>query len=481
MHGRALRLADAGEQFAEPRGCGVERFAALDARELDGAEDAAAVFVVTDHAAFATERAFDGEVGAALDEAEIVGVGGGGAGEVAGFLDERFFGAEHLGELVAEPFAGIDGVEFHVTKGVARDFLALGLHLGDDGLHAGAFADEDVHVVDAVHDPLEAGGFGGEVDGHLGDEHGVHLEVGAGETEAGNEFLAVEEFAVVGGGGGGEPATVAAHDLVDDEHARVGVVLGDDVAEVARALFGGGPGAEGLADRIHVVVDRLGETDDGERIVVLREEGGEVGGGGVGVVAADGVENVDAVLDELVGGGFLRVLALLDEAALHAVFDVGEFDAAVADGAAAVAMEEGGGGALGGADFVAVAEEEAFVAAAVGDEFDVGRDFGVTLNESADGGAEAGREATGGEEGDFLGTSWLAHGVRGNTRTKRINSAASTRLDEPGACARLGEGGAQEGGRGRDQPRQLGTSTPSTVALGSAGSAEVAPIGFWPK
>jgi hypothetical protein len=82
----------------------------------------------------------------------------------------------------------------------------------------------------------------------------------------------------------------------------------------------------------------------------VREEGGEVGGGGVGVVASDGVKNVDAVFDELVGGGLLRVLALFDETALHAVFDVGEFDAAVADGAAAVTVEDGGSGALGGAD-----------------------------------------------------------------------------------------------------------------------------------
>ena len=68
---------------------GVEGLAAFDAWELDGAEDAALVFIVADHAAFATEGAFDGEVGAALDEAEVVGVGRGGAGEVAGFLDER--------------------------------------------------------------------------------------------------------------------------------------------------------------------------------------------------------------------------------------------------------------------------------------------------------------------------------------------------------------------------------------------------------
>ena len=42
---------------------------------------------------------------------------------------------------------------------------------------------------------------------------------------------------------------------------------------------------------------------------------------------------------ELLGGDLERVLALLDQAALHAVGDVGELDAAVADGAAAVAVQ----------------------------------------------------------------------------------------------------------------------------------------------
>jgi hypothetical protein len=59
VQGRALGLTDTGEQFAEPRGCGVEGFAALDPQQLDSAEDAALVFVVADHGAPATERAFD--------------------------------------------------------------------------------------------------------------------------------------------------------------------------------------------------------------------------------------------------------------------------------------------------------------------------------------------------------------------------------------------------------------------------------------
>ena len=62
-----------------------------------------------------------------------------------------------------------------------------------------------------------------------------------------------------------------------------------------------------------------------------------------------------------------------------------------------------------------IAEEEALVAAVVGDDFDVGGDFGVAFDEAADGGAEAGREATGGEEGDFLGTERLVHREEGRT------------------------------------------------------------------
>ena len=167
----------------------------------------------------------------------------------------------------------------------------------------------------------------------------MDVERGTAEPDGGQPFGAVEQLAVFQRGGGGEPAAVASHDFVDDQHARVGVVFGDDVLEVASALFGGGPGAQRLLDRVHVVVDGLGQTDDREPVVVCGQKGGEIGGGGVGVVPADGMEHVDAILDQLVGGDFLRVLAFLDQAALHAVLDVGEFDPAVADGRAAEAMQ----------------------------------------------------------------------------------------------------------------------------------------------
>lgn len=55
-------------------------------------------------------------------------------------------------------------------------------------------------------------------------------------------------------------------------------------------------------------------TDDAQVVVLAAEECGEVGRGDVGVVAADRVEHIDAVLDQLIGRDTLRVLSLLDEA-----------------------------------------------------------------------------------------------------------------------------------------------------------------------
>ena len=68
-----------------------------------------------------------------------------------------------------------------------------------------------------------------------------------------------------------------------------------------------------------VVVDRLGQADDRQVVAVLVQVRGEVRRGRVRVVAADGVQHVDAVGLELLGRDLQRVLALLDEAALDAV------------------------------------------------------------------------------------------------------------------------------------------------------------------
>ena len=49
-----------------------------------------------------------------------------------------------------------------------------------------------------------------------------------------------------------------------------------------------------------------------------------------------------------------------------------------------------------------IAGEQAGVAVAIGDDADVRRDFGVSLDQTADGGGEAGREAARGEHGNGL-------------------------------------------------------------------------------
>ncbi len=95
-----------------------------------------------------------------------------------------------------------------------------------------------------------------------------------------------------------------------------------------------------MLDRHDVVVDGLGEADDGELVAVGFEIGGEVCGRGVGVVAADRVKNGDAVAGQAFRGHAQRILAFLHQAALDAVGGVGQLDAAVPDRRAAMIMQE---------------------------------------------------------------------------------------------------------------------------------------------
>src|SRR5690606_23073613 len=124
---------------------------------------------------------------------------------------------------------------------------------------------------------------------------------------------------VVAGRRGGEPATGPPHHLVHDQHPRGGSVLGQHVAGEEGGLLGGAQGTQRLPDRDHVVVDRLGQPHHGEADLLLGEVGSEVGGGGVGVVAADGVQDVDTVGDQTVGRDLEGGLVGADQSALAAV------------------------------------------------------------------------------------------------------------------------------------------------------------------
>ena len=393
-------LAQVGHEVGEPLLGDVEGLGTGDAREGDRGELVVVLLVLADDAGLAAQGAVDGQVAHLLDEGEVLGVGVGGTRVVAGLLDHDLLGADELGELLGEPLAGVDGVELDVAEGVALDLLAGRLQLGDDLGDAGALGQEDVDVALLVHDGLEALGLGGQVQLHLGQEDGVDVPALAGQAERRGPLPGGQQLVVAAGRLGGEVAAVAAHALVDDEHARVGAVLADDVEGEAGALLGRGPGAQGLADRDDVVVDGLGQADDGELVVVLVEVGGQVGGGGVGVVATDGVQDVDAVLAQLLGGELQGVDALLHQAALDEVLGVGELDAGVADrGPAEVAQDAGVLAALVVDDDV-VAGEQAVVAVLVGDDLDLGSDLRVALDEVADGGGQTGGETASGEQGD---------------------------------------------------------------------------------
>ena len=335
-------------------------------------------------AAFARERALDRLARALLNELQVLLAGRGGAREVAGLEHLDLLRAEELAEAPADVLADVHLVEPRVAERVARNSFAALRHLLDDVRHARALGDEDVHAVVLLHDRPEALGLSLEVDAALRHVDSVDVLAFPGEVEPGQELHCLEHLAVVLRRLVGEPSAVAPHHLVDRERARVGAALLDHVREEPRAFLRRRPGAEGLLDGIDVVVDRLGESDDDQRVVVLREVCREVRRRRVGVVAADGVEHVDAVLDELVRRDLQGVLALLDEPALHAVRHVRELHAAVADRRAAVYREHEG--VL--ADFVRdrdrLSLQKPHVAVDVSDHLNVGGLLRVFVNQIAD-------------------------------------------------------------------------------------------------
>ncbi len=184
---------------------------------------------------------------------------------------------------------------------VALHLGAGRLELGDDVAHPGPLGQEDVDPADLVHDGAQPLRLGLEVDLHLGDVDRVHRPPLRAEPDRRHPLLLGVPGHVVARRRGGEPAARASHHLVHDEHPRVRAVLGHHVPREQRGLLRRGDRTEALPDRDDVVVDGLRQPHHGEPVVVLPQVGGEVGRGGVGVVAADGVQHVDAVGGELLG------------------------------------------------------------------------------------------------------------------------------------------------------------------------------------
>ena len=184
-----------------------------------------------------------------------------------GELDAAYLGAglglDHLGQH------GSQAAQLGMAEAVGGRGLGLG--------HEGA-----IGIVDALgHGDHALAGL--VVDGlHVGDE-AVHVKVDLGQVD--------EVGAVAGpggqGGGAGQPASVAAHDLHDGDHAGVidvGIAMhfhaggGDELGR------GGKAGA--VVGAVQVVVDGLGHADDAALIAGLLHVLGDLVAGVHGVVAA---------------------------------------------------------------------------------------------------------------------------------------------------------------------------------------------------
>ena len=106
-----------------------------------------------------------------------------------------------------------------------------------------------------------------------------------------------------------------------------------------------------------------------------------------------------------------------------------------------------------------LAGEQAGVAVAVGDDPHVGRDLGVALDQAADGGGEAGREAAGGEHGNggdghrqrISGLVGLVHRV-----LQQLGADPDGARGDGGFDQEDGKAGADRQHRGDEQPGDLG-------------------------
>ena len=186
------------------------------------------------------------------------------------------------------------------------------------------------------------------------------------------------------------------------EHTWVGGVLRDDVCEKLGSLLSRRPGAKALGYGVYVVVDRLWHAHHVEIVAVLFKERREIGSGGISVVAPDGMQHIDLVLDELVCSYLLRILPFLDEPAFDAVFYVCKFNAAVADRRSSEFIELVCVLAELGANGDAGAFQQPFITTDVTDYFNFGRNLGVTLDERRDCGTQAWREPAGCENCNFF-------------------------------------------------------------------------------
>ena len=139
-----------------------------------------------------------------------------------------------------------------------------------------------------------------------------------------------------------------------------------------------------MTNRHDVVIDGLRQANDGEAVVILSQIGGQIGGGGISVVTTDGVQNVNPVGNQTIGGNLERVVAFGDQTTLYEVGGVGQLDPRVANRGSTKTLEDLGILANGVGDLEEVSLEQALLAVLVGDDLDLRCYLGVALDQSTD-------------------------------------------------------------------------------------------------
>ena len=139
-----------------------------------------------------------------------------------------------------------------------------------------------------------------------------------------------------------------------------------------------------MTNRHDVVIDGLRQANDGEAVVILSQIGGQIGGGGISVVTTDGVQNVNPVGNQTIGGNLERVVAFGDQTTLYEVGGVGQLDPRVANRGSTKTLEDLGILANGVGDLEEVSLEQALVAVLVSDDLDLRCYLGVALDQSTD-------------------------------------------------------------------------------------------------
>ena len=219
-----------------------------------------------------------------------------------------------------------------------------------------------------------------------------------GQAQGRRPVLGVEQLVVAASGLCRQVATVTSHALMNNEHAGVRAVFADHIKCETCTLVRRGPCAQRLTDRNNVIIDGLRKANHGEFVVVLVQVSCKICCGRICVVTADGVQNINAILAQLLGSKCKRVDAFFNQASVDKVLCIGQLDARVTDGRTTKLAKNTCVTASFFVNDNIVAGQKAVVAVLVKDDFYLGSNLGVALDEITNSSRKTGGKATSGQE-----------------------------------------------------------------------------------